>query len=42
MKNLSLPEEARFQIREYLISTQGTHHEQVELKKFIELLSPDL
>lgn len=29
-------------MRTYLITTQGTHHEQEELKKFIQMISPSL
>jgi len=42
MKNINLPQEAQQKVRTYLITTQGTHHEQIELKKFINMISPSL
>ena len=42
MKTIRLPNEAQAQVRTYLITTQGTHHEQKELREFIDIISPSL
>ena len=42
MKNINLPTDAQLVVRTYLITTQGTHHEQEELKKFLNMISPSL
>ena len=42
MKNMNLPKEAQELVRTYLITTQGTQHEQKQLENFINLISPSL
>lgn len=42
MSNIELQKDSRYTIRSYLITTQGTHHEQTELREFIDMISPDL
>lgn len=42
MKNINLPADSQLEVRTYLITTQGTHHEQEELKSFLEMMSPSL
>ena len=42
MKNIQLSNLAQERVRTYLIKTQGTHYEQEELQKFIDLISPSI
>jgi len=42
MKNIDLPDDAQQKVRNYLITTQGTHYEQKELQSFIRMISPSL
>jgi hypothetical protein len=42
MKNIELPNETQEHVRSFLIMTQGTHLEQDQLKKFLEMISPTL
>lgn len=42
MKNMNLPKDAQELVRTYLITTQGTQHEQKQLENFISLISPSL
>ena len=42
MKNMNLPRDAQDDVRTYLITTQGTQHEQSQLETFLKLISPSL
>ena len=42
MKNMDLPSEAKQDVRDYIITTQGTKYESDQLKQFLDMLNPSL
>ena len=42
MKQMDLPTLFQTQVQEFLIQTQGTKSEQLQMKRFLDMISPSL